>query len=232
MPFNRVRFFLFKSAASIHKGVVLCCLCPGKNEDVRREERIGGGGDFTAVSLWLSWDLNCDPADSDWVVWLCEYLKLIDGREQSLQPSWFRSAGILTPFYCNKLNCNKSYKLTFLSWTCTVSDSLARFGALESLVNEMADDTWDSKALNRHSAIHFLDDDYNDGDDDEEVRLKLSKTPLVCWCTKLSCTLNMKSTIDFSTKITTVANLFPSHRGGPSFEGPLLTPASWKQWRK
>lgn len=38
-------------------------------------------------------------------------------------------------------------------------------------------------------------------------------------------------TIDSSSKITVVANLFSSHRGH-SFEGPLLTPASWKQWRK
>lgn len=72
-----------------------------------------------------------------------------------------------------------SYKLIFLSWTRTASDNLARFGGLESLVNDMADDTWDNKALNRHSAIHFLDDDYDE--DDEKVRLKLSETPLGCW---------------------------------------------------
>lgn len=126
---------------------------------------------------------------------------------------------------------NSSYKLIFLSWTCTVSDNLARCGALESLVNEMADDPWDSKVLNRHSAIHFLDDDYDE--DDEKVRLKLSKTPLGCWCNKLSCTLNMKfpQLETSSSKITMVANLFPSHRGH-SFERPLLTLANWKQWRK
>ncbi|XP_049927787.1 leucine-rich repeat-containing protein 1 [Epinephelus moara] len=45
------------------------------------------------------------------------------------------------------------------------SDNLARCGALESLVNEMADDTWDNKAVNRISAIHFLDDDEEDDDD-------------------------------------------------------------------
>lgn len=53
-------------------------------------------------------------------------------------------------------------------------------------MNDMADNTRDGKALNRHSAIHFLDDDYDD--DDEKVRLKRSKTPLVCWCKELSCT--------------------------------------------
>ncbi|CAJ1067514.1 leucine-rich repeat-containing protein 1 isoform X1 [Xyrichtys novacula] len=45
------------------------------------------------------------------------------------------------------------------------SDNLARCGALESLVNDMADDTWDNKAMNRISAIHFLDDDEEEDDD-------------------------------------------------------------------
>lgn len=48
------------------------------------------------------------------------------------------------------------------------SDNLARCGALESLVNDMVDDTWDDKAMKRISAIHFLDDD--DDEDDEKVR--------------------------------------------------------------
>lgn len=52
--------------------------------------------------------------------------------------------------------------------TCTDSDNLARCAALESLVNDMADDTWDDKAVNRISAIHFLDDD--EDEDDEKVR--------------------------------------------------------------
>lgn len=54
----------------------------------------------------------------------------------------------------------------------------------------MEDDTWDSQALNRNSAIHFLDDDYDE--DDEKVRLELPKTPLGYWCNKSSCTLNIK----------------------------------------
>lgn len=49
------------------------------------------------------------------------------------------------------------------------SDNLARCGALESLVNDMADDTWDNKAVNRISAIHFLDED--EDEDDEKVRV-------------------------------------------------------------
>lgn len=34
-------------------------------------------------------------------------------------------------------------------------------------MNDMADDPWDNKAVNRHSAIHFLDEDYDE--DDEKV---------------------------------------------------------------
>lgn len=52
--------------------------------------------------------------------------------------------------------------------TCTDADNLARCAALESLVNDMADDTWDNKAVNRTSAIHFLDED--EDEDDEKVR--------------------------------------------------------------
>lgn len=55
----------------------------------------------------------------------------------------------------------------------------------------MPDDTWDNAALNRHSAIHFLDDDYDE--DDEKVRLELSKAPLACRCQKSSPTLNRSS---------------------------------------
>ncbi len=53
--------------------------------------------------------------------------------------------------------------------TSTGSDNLARCGALENLVNNMADDTWDDKAVNRISAIHFLDED-EDEDDDKVTR--------------------------------------------------------------
>ncbi|KAI3363131.1 hypothetical protein L3Q82_011784 [Scortum barcoo] len=52
------------------------------------------------------------------------------------------------------------------------SDNLARCGALESLVNDMADDTWDNKAVNRISAIHFLDDDDEEEDDDKGTLLR------------------------------------------------------------
>lgn len=62
-----------------------------------------------------------------------------------------------------------SFCFVFFYETCAGSDNLARCGALESLVNDMADDTWDNKAVNRISAIHFLDDD--EDDDDEKVRL-------------------------------------------------------------
>lgn len=42
-------------------------------------------------------------------------------------------------------------------------------------MNDMADDTWDNKAMNRTSAIHFLDDD-DDDEDDEKVRAAILKT--------------------------------------------------------
>ncbi|KAJ8013734.1 hypothetical protein DPEC_G00032870 [Dallia pectoralis] len=58
----------------------------------------------------------------------------------------------------------------------SVPDNLARHGGLESLVNDMADDTWtDDKAINRISAIHFLDED--DGEDDEQGTLMRRATP-------------------------------------------------------
>uniref|UniRef100_A0A672HM44 Disease resistance R13L4/SHOC-2-like LRR domain-containing protein n=1 Tax=Salarias fasciatus TaxID=181472 RepID=A0A672HM44_SALFA len=52
------------------------------------------------------------------------------------------------------------------------SDSLARCGGLESLVNDIADDTWDNKAANRISAIHFLDDDEEEEDDEQGTLLR------------------------------------------------------------
>ncbi|KAI5108569.1 leucine-rich repeat-containing protein 1 [Silurus meridionalis] len=55
------------------------------------------------------------------------------------------------------------------------SDNLARCGALESLVNDVADDTWDNRAMNRMSTIRFLDDD--DDDDDKEGTLLRRATP-------------------------------------------------------
>lgn len=63
------------------------------------------------------------------------------------------------------------------------SDNLARCGALESLVNNTADDTWDNKAVNRISAIHFLDDD--EDDDDEKVRL-------ASWSSKVQTDLSIR----------------------------------------
>lgn len=43
-------------------------------------------------------------------------------------------------------------------------------------MNDMADDTWDNKAVNRISAIHFLDD--GEDDDDEKVRVTGSTSPV------------------------------------------------------
>lgn len=77
------------------------------------------------------------------------------------------------------LQCAQTQMLPSLppfSKTHSGSDNLARCGALESLVNDMADDTWDNKAVNRTSAIHFLDD--GEDDDDEKVRVTGSSSPL------------------------------------------------------
>lgn len=64
------------------------------------------------------------------------------------------------------------------------SDKLSRCGALESLVNDMADDSWDDKSRNRISAIHFLDED--DEEDDDKVRplsstLEYDTSLYICW---------------------------------------------------
>lgn len=64
----------------------------------------------------------------------------------------------------------------FFTKTHSGSDNLARCGGLDSLVNDMADDTWDNKAVNRISAIHFLDD--GEDDDDEKVRVTGSTSPV------------------------------------------------------
>uniref|UniRef100_A0A8C5HH88 Disease resistance R13L4/SHOC-2-like LRR domain-containing protein n=1 Tax=Gouania willdenowi TaxID=441366 RepID=A0A8C5HH88_GOUWI len=55
------------------------------------------------------------------------------------------------------------------------SDNLARCGALESLVNDATDDTWDNKVTNRISAIHFLDE--AEDEDDEQGTLLRRATP-------------------------------------------------------
>ncbi|CAG6017425.1 unnamed protein product [Menidia menidia] len=55
------------------------------------------------------------------------------------------------------------------------SDNLTRFGAMESLVNAMADDTWDNKPIQRISAIQFIDND--EEDDDEKGTLMRRATP-------------------------------------------------------
>ncbi|KAL8172755.1 UNVERIFIED_CONTAM: Leucine-rich repeat-containing protein 1 [Gekko kuhli] len=45
-------------------------------------------------------------------------------------------------------------------------DNLPRCGAMESLVNEMSDETWNERAVNRVSAIRFLEDEK---DEDNEM---------------------------------------------------------------
>lgn len=49
-----------------------------------------------------------------------------------------------------------------------LTDNLPRCGALESLVNEMSDETWNERAVNRVSAIRFLEDE-KDEEENEMV---------------------------------------------------------------
>ncbi|CAI9622442.1 unnamed protein product, partial [Staurois parvus] len=55
-------------------------------------------------------------------------------------------------------------------------DYLPRCGAIESLVNDMSDETWNERAMNRISAIRFLDDEKED-EEDETATLLRRATP-------------------------------------------------------
>ncbi|MEE6476605.1 hypothetical protein FKM82_011138 [Ascaphus truei] len=47
-------------------------------------------------------------------------------------------------------------------------DNLQRCGAFESLVNDMSDETWNERAINRISAIRFLDDEKEEEEEDDD----------------------------------------------------------------
>lgn len=49
-----------------------------------------------------------------------------------------------------------------------VTENLPRCGALESLVNDVSDEAWNERAVNRISAIRFLEDE-KDEEDNETV---------------------------------------------------------------
>ncbi|XP_009985545.1 PREDICTED: leucine-rich repeat-containing protein 1, partial [Tauraco erythrolophus] len=51
-------------------------------------------------------------------------------------------------------------------------DNLPRCGALESLVNEMSDETWNERAMNRVSAIRFLEDEKDEEDNEMRTLLR------------------------------------------------------------
>uniref|UniRef100_UPI00398F03CD leucine-rich repeat-containing protein 1 n=1 Tax=Pristiophorus japonicus TaxID=55135 RepID=UPI00398F03CD len=55
------------------------------------------------------------------------------------------------------------------------ADNLPRCGALESLVNDVSDEMWNERAVNRISSIRFLDD--QDEDDEEKGTLLRRATP-------------------------------------------------------
>lgn len=56
--------------------------------------------------------------------------------------------------------------MLFVLKTTPGSDNLARCGGMESLVNDIANETWDNNGVNRTSVIHFVDGDDVDDDDD------------------------------------------------------------------
>lgn len=119
-----------------------------------------------------------------WISWVTD-----GGTTITAPPSWHTS--------------NKPV-LSLYRPTCTASENLARCGALESLVNDMVDDSWD-KAVNRHSAIHFLDEDYDE--DDEKVtwnfiKLRVEET-----------SIKFLSAVWSSHGITMAANLFSLTQG-------------------
>uniref|UniRef100_A0A4X2KSJ3 Leucine rich repeat containing 1 n=1 Tax=Vombatus ursinus TaxID=29139 RepID=A0A4X2KSJ3_VOMUR len=51
-------------------------------------------------------------------------------------------------------------------------ENLPRCGALESLVNEMSDETWNERAVNRVSAIRFLEDERDEEDNEMRTLLR------------------------------------------------------------
>ncbi|KAF7247003.1 Leucine-rich repeat-containing protein 1 [Varanus komodoensis] len=51
-------------------------------------------------------------------------------------------------------------------------ENLPRCGALESLVNEMSDETWNERAVNRVSAIRFLEDEKDEEDNEMRTLLR------------------------------------------------------------
>ncbi|XP_053142377.1 leucine-rich repeat-containing protein 1 isoform X3 [Hemicordylus capensis] len=56
-------------------------------------------------------------------------------------------------------------------------DNLPRCGAVESLVNEMSDETWNEQAVNRVSAIRFLEDEKDEEDNEMDSVKWLPKSP-------------------------------------------------------
>lgn len=138
----------------------MCCLCPGENEDVSRDE--GGRRGAGVYSRKLATKPGFEPWSGRlrlWVVGQFERLEWRMAEQQSRRPR--------LDIVQLTASCDSKPVLSFYHPTCAASENLARCGALESLVNDTADNMLDSKAVNRHSAIHFLDDDYDE--DDEKV---------------------------------------------------------------
>lgn len=132
----------------------------------------------------LGFDLWYSTSQYSWVKQLGFSLSCVRVWISWVENNHSSVPGFAQPEYWHRFTgTNSSYKRVFffffffLSWTCAVADNLARCGALESLLNDMTDETWDSKAGNRHSAIHFLDDDDYDEDDEKVGLLNFPKLP-------------------------------------------------------
>lgn len=53
-----------------------------------------------------------------------------------------------------------------------MTENLPRCGALESLVNDVSDEAWNERAVNRVSAIRFLEDEKDEEDNETVWKLR------------------------------------------------------------
>lgn len=87
------------------------------------------------------------------------------------------------PQYTVTLTCDIHICCLYLS--AVIIDNLPRCGALENLVNEMSDETWNERAVNRVSAIRFLDDEKDEEDNEMVSFLRKQMQNDGCWNSRL-----------------------------------------------
>lgn len=124
------------------------------------EAVVGGREDCVAVSQWLSWDSKLWSGSFTLSCWCWVMLQLtILGFRTAKTGNFQFFLGAWMNF------CEAEYVLFFFF---ILSDNLARFDGLDSLVNGMVDDTWANAVdANRKSTIQFADDEEDDEDDDK-----------------------------------------------------------------